>query len=95
MKTKVLSRYDKLALAVEKFLKRFLKNGVDNVIVIHNWRRNEYQINVFYSKGTDKIDQLRTHLIVRKIVHNVFNISNVKVKDIAINQKKLSLRFDV
>jgi hypothetical protein len=94
MKTKVLSRYDKLALAVEKFLKRFLKNGVDNVIVIHNWRRNEYQINVFYSKGTDKIDQLRTHLIVRKIVHNVFNISNVKVKDIAINQK-ISLRFDV
>lgn len=93
MKTKVLSRYDKLALAVEKFLKRFLKNGVDNVIVIHNWRRNEYQINVFYPKGTDKIDQLRTHLIVRKIVHNVFNISNVKVKDIAINQK-ISLRFD-
>ena len=93
MKTKVLSRYDKLALAVEKFLKGFLKNGIDNVIVIHNWKKNEYQINVFYSKGTDRIDQLRTHLIVRKTVHNVFNITNVKVKDIAIN-KKASLRFD-
>jgi alpha-N-acetylglucosamine transferase len=94
MKTKVLSRYDKLALAVEKFLKGFLKNGIDNVIVVHNWRKNEYQINVFYSKGTDRIDQLRTHLIVCKTVHNVFNIPNVKVKDIAIN-KKASLRFDV
>jgi hypothetical protein len=93
MKTKVLSRYDKLALTIEKFLKGFLKNGIDNVIVIHNWKKNEYQINVYYSKGTDKIDQLKTHLIVRKTVHNVFNITNVKVKDVAIN-KKASLRFD-